>query len=190
MPKYQANVVAALTKILGAGDKDLWFHLTDNSKFQLDESYSPEDNSFAIDDRSGRPGIYISQDVEGWFQGKGYQRPFLVEFTVDPSVKDDPGIHGRWGGEIFVPAASFKKLTLNRVIPIDAYIREKYGDYGWIESDRGEEFDTGKPIETGSWGRPLGTEHLSGYQYPGPDVRDMPSADTRRLNRQLKEFKG
>lgn len=183
-------VLAALQVVVAAKDKTLWYHLTGRSKFKLDKKFTPEDNSLSLVDRSGRPGIYLSQDVDAWVIGKGYWRPFVVEFKVDPSVKDDPGIHGKWGGEMFIPASSFKKLTIQRVIPLDAYAREKYGEYGWIEMDMEEEFDTGKPIEKGSWGRPKDQEHLQGYQYPGPDVRNMPAADTRRLKQHLRKVKG
>lgn len=48
----------------------------------------------SIVDRSGRPGIYIATDVEGWLNGHGYWRPFVVEFEVDD------------GGEMFIPAVS------------------------------------------------------------------------------------
>lgn len=111
---------------------NLWYHLTDRARFRLDPRFAPEDNAIAIVDRSGRPGIYIGQDVERWVNGYNYWRPFVVEFDVDPSVVEDPGVHGRYGGEMFVPATSFDKLTILRVIPIDAHAREVFGEAGWI----------------------------------------------------------
>ncbi len=123
-----------------------WYHLTDRAKFKLDMKFMPGDNSIGVVDRSGRPGIYLAPDVEPWLNGQGYWRPFVAEFGVDPSVRDDPGVHGRWGGEMFVPAASFGKLVLQRVIPLDAHAREVYGDYGWIEEALGRTFDTNEPV--------------------------------------------
>jgi len=160
----------------------LWYHLTSRSKFKLDPTFTPEDNAFAIEDRSGQPGIYLAHDVEPWLNGYGYWRPFVVELQVDPSVATDPGVHGRYGKEMFVPAASFGKLRILRVIPLDAYAREVYGEPGWIEDSLGVEFDTGQPIARG--------QKYRGYRYPGQDVRQMPAADVERLKRQLRQVKG
>ncbi len=168
-----------------------WYHLTDRAKFKLDPKFAPADNAVAIEDRSGRPGIYLGADVEKWVNGFGYWRPFVVEFKVDPSVTKDPGVHGRYGGEMFVPATSFGKLTIVRVIPIDAYAREHYGAPGWIESTLEVEFDTGLPIMPA--GRPGWAEawkKYRGYHYPGPDVRQMPASDVARLKKQLRQAKG
>jgi len=163
-----------------------WYHLTNRSRFKLDPTFEPEDNAFAIEDRSGRAGIYLGTDVGHWLQGKGYWRPFLVEFDVDPKVMDDPGIHGRWGGELFVPATSFDKIKVKRVIPIDAYAREEYGEHGWVESAVGREFDTGETIPLNGWGLPP-RNAFPGYRYPGPDVRKMPAGKVNQLKKDLRE---
>lgn len=162
------------------------YHLTDRARFVLDPRFAPADNTIALQDRSGRPGLYLAPRIEGWVQGHGYWRPFVVEFGVDPQLIDDPGVHGRWGGERFVPAASFGRLTLRRVIPLDAYIREQYRDHGWIESALGRTFDTGEPIVTPGWNAPRARPFPDGYRYPGPDVRTMPMAEVRRLKADLK----
>lgn len=168
-----------------------WYHLTSRAKFKLDPKFAPADNAIAIVDRSGRPGIYLSSDVERWVNGYGYWRPFVVEFKADPSVMQDPGVHGRYGGELFVPATSFGKLTIQRVIPLDAYAREKYGEPGWIEQSLEVEFDTGKPIpRPGTPGWAEVWKKYRGYRYPGPDVRKMPTADVNRLKKQLRQVKG
>ncbi len=167
-----------------------WYHLTERAKFKLDPNFAPSDNAVAVVDRSGQPGIYLGPDVERWVNGFGYWRPFVVEFQVDPSVTKDPGVHGRYGGEMFVPATSFDKLKILRVIPIDAHCREEFGDYGWIEGELGVTFDTGEPIPrqgTPEWVE--AQKKLKGYRYPGPDVRNMPSADTNRLKQQLRKAK-
>lgn len=167
-----------------------WYHLTDRARFKLDSKFAPEDNAVAIEDRSGRPGIYLGQSVEKWVNGFGYWRPFVVEFKVDPSVESDPGVHGRYGQEMFVPTTSFDKLTIRRVIPIDAYCREEYGEPGWIEQSLGVEFDTGKPIvELGHRGWAEAWKKYKRYHYPGPDVRVMASADVAELKKQLRQAK-
>ena len=88
---------------------------------------------------------------------------------------------------MFVPAESFDKLEILRVIPLDAYAREEYGEAGWIETELEVEFDTGEPIEKGAWGRPK--KLYRGYHYPGPDVRDMSSKEAARLKRDLRAVK-
>lgn len=160
-----------------------WFHLTDKSKFKLDPTYAPQDNAFAMQDRSGRKGIYLSPSVEAWVNGHGYWRPFVVEFDVDPSVRSDLGVHGRWGGEIFVPASSFDKLRLRRVVPLDAHAREVFGDHGWVEEWEGKTFDTGERIP-----QRRGPPTLRGYRYEGPDVRDMSREQIARHKRRLRAF--
>lgn len=164
----------------------IWYHLTDRSKFKLDPKFVPADNAIAIEDRSGRPGIYLGQSVEKWVNGYGYWRPFVVEIMVDPSVAQDLGVHGRYGGEMFVPASSFHKLTILRVIPIDAHCREEFGEPGWIEGRLGVEFDTGEPIPR-EWAE--ARKKYRGYKYPGPDVRQMPAGEAARLKKQLRQVK-
>ena len=165
-----------------------WYHLTNRSRFKLDPTFEPQDNAFAIEDRSGRPGIYLGTNVGHWLQAQGYWRPFLVELDVDPKVMDDPGIHGRWGGELFVPATSFDKIKIKRVIPIDAYAREEYGGWGWVERAVGRTFDTGEPIEEPPFNSPLSAHYPNkGYRYPGPDVRKMPAGKVNQLKKDLRE---
>jgi hypothetical protein len=131
-------------------------------------------------------GIYLGQDVERWLNGYGYWRPFVVEVAVDPSVRKDPGVHGRYGGELFVPGASFGKLKVTRVIPLDAYAREAYQDFGWVEDDTGREFDTAALIPPR--GAKTRRRSLAGYRYTGPDVRDMPLVDARKYAKQVRAF--
>ncbi len=163
----------------------LWYHLTDNAKFKLDPNYAPEDNAVGIHDRSGKKGIYLAKNVETWTNGHGYWRPFVVEFSSDRDLKEQPGNHGRYGGEVFVPAERYDQLKLERIIPLDAYAREQFGGYGWIEDELKEEFDSKKPIPKGFNGYPF-----HGYRYAGPDVREMPAAEITRLKKNLKKVKG
>jgi hypothetical protein len=179
-----ALALAGLARRGSRNAPERWYHLTDRAAFALDPRYAPEDNALAIEDRSGRPGIYIApaNKVEAWVNGHGYWRPFVVEIEVDPSVLSDPGVHGRWGGERFIPAASFGKLRVARVIPLDAFAREQYGDYGWIEDTLGTTFDTHAPISSGHGSR------LRGYRYEGPDVRAMSPQQIQDHKRRLRAF--
>jgi hypothetical protein len=178
-----SRIVARFLRNRRANQK--WYHLTDRAKFKLDPKFTPSDNAFALEDRSGRAGIYLAPRIENWLQGQGYWRPFVAEFRVDSGVKDDPGVNGRWGGEMFVPASSFHRLELERVIPIDAYAREKYGGAGWIETAVGREFDTGNPLPP----MPQVVSAYRGYHYPGPDVRNMPAGKVTQLKKDLREAK-
>jgi len=187
--KYQIISIEYNTESFKVKPTEFWYHLTDRAKFKLDPKFTPADNAFAMEDRAGRTGIYLAPRIEPWLN-KGYWRPFVVEFHVDPLVVNDSGIHGRWGGEMFVPASSFGKLTIKRVIPLDAHTREKYGDYGLIESQLKREFDTGEPIVLR---RMMGdapySKLPSGYKYTGKDVRNMSTEETTRLKKQLREAK-
>lgn len=154
------------------------YHLTDDANFSPDPSYSPEDNAVSIHDRSGQQGIYLAKDVETWVNGKGYWRPFVVVFKADPAVVDLDNI-GRWGGEVFVAAENFNMIKIERVIPIDAWARERYGIHGWLEASLDVEFDTGKPITAKGWEQPF-----KGYKYP----HDLRSASTQVISHLKQHF--
>jgi len=154
----------------------LLYHLTDNAKFVLDPNFAPEDNAISISSREGNRGIYLTADVEKWVNGHGYLRPFVVEFAVDPAVYQLDRL-GRWGGETFVDADHFNLIKITRVIPIDAWARERYGLHGWIESARGVEFDTGEKITTKGWETPF-----QGWKYPG-DLRQASAGVIAKLRR-------
>lgn len=166
----------------------VWYHLTDRSRFRLDPKFAPEDATFALEDRSGQRGVYLSPEPDVWLASHGYWRPFVAEFIVDQAVVDDRGVHGRWGGEMFVPASSFGRLRLHRVIPLDAYARERFNEPGWIESALGRAFDTGEPLPTvGSPEWIALRRAMRGYRYDGPDVRDLSTESVSVLKRQLRQ---
>jgi hypothetical protein len=167
--KKSESLVKMIPEPNTAGDHEVWYHITDKPNFALDPNYAPEDNSVSIYDRGGRKGVYLTHDPEKWVNGHNYVRPYLAEFHVHPSMKTVPGIHGRYGGEMFVPAEHFDKMKLNRVIPLDAHVREEYGAPGWIEEHHGTAFDTGQPLAR--LGQPKSHYPFRGYKYTGPDVR-------------------
>jgi hypothetical protein len=154
------------------------YHITNKPKFKLDRNYSPTDNSFSIDDRSGNKGIYLTKDVERWVNGHGYIRPFVAEILAEPAALEYDQI-GRWSAEVFVPAEHFDKLTVNRVVPLDAIAREMFGSHGWIENSHGYEFDTGDEIKTNGWERPF-----QGYTYD-KDVRNMSAEEVQQMKQRF-----
>lgn len=155
------------------------YHITSNPRFKLDPNFEPQDNSISIADRSGHRGIYVTADVEPWVNGHGYWRPFVAEIQADPSALDHDTL-GRWGGEIFIPASQFDKLTVSRVMPIDAWCREHYGVHGWLEGSIDREFDTDKDITAQPWEQPF-----KDWRYEH-DVRDMTDQDVERLQSHFK----
>jgi hypothetical protein len=151
------------------------YHLTDKANFELDPEYAPVDNAISIASRDGIKGIYLARDVEPWVNGHGYIRPFVAEVAVsDPSVL----LRGRWGGELFVKSSDFETLSVSRVLPLDAHCREIFGEYGWLESRIGREFDTGEELQSG-WAQ------FKGYRYEG-DVRHLPPNEVKRLKQHFR----
>lgn len=157
-----------------ASDPVKLYHITNKANFKLNPNYAPTDNSSSIIDRSGQKGIYLARDVERWVNGHDYMRPFVAEIYADPSVVENDKI-GRWGGEVFVPADQFDKLKINRVMPLDAFAREEYGQHGWFEYSHGHEFDTGNEITA------------KGYEYPfrnytyDKDARHMSPDEVKKI---------
>ena len=168
---------------------EAWYHLSENPKFRLDQDYIPVDNSISIVDRGGRRGIYVARDVEPWLNRYGYWRPFVVEIEASASVVSGCKAGGRWGGEMFVPASSFGGLTVRRVIPLDAYAREQFGEHGWVEAHLERTFDAGEPIRARGFGEPFVRPFARDYRYSGPDVREMSPGEVARLERDLQAFK-
>ena len=162
------------------------YHITNKANFKLNRNYAPTDNAFALQDRSGQKGIYVtpSRDgVERWVNGHGYIRPFVAEIYADPSALDHDTV-GRWGGEIFIPADQFDKLRVNRVVPLDAIAREEYGSHGWIEDSHGHEFDTGKEIPARDYYTPY-QPPFKDYTYD-QDTRNMSRDEVKRIKQHFR----
>jgi hypothetical protein len=155
------------------------YHITDKANFKLNPNYAPQDNSFAIQDRSGNKGIYLARSVETWVNGHGYVRPFVAEILVDPSVIENDRL-GRWGGEVFVPADQFDKLKVLRVVPLDVIAREEFGQHGWIERSHGREFDTDNEITAKAHEFPF-----RDYTYDR-DTRNMTADEIKRLKQHFR----
>lgn len=147
-----------------AVDHDVLYHLTDSPTFKPDPEHEPTDNTFALQDRSGRKGLYVGDKraTEHWWSpaGEGYTRPYVAELHVPKGIAQP----GRWGNEQFIPSEHPDKVKVHRVMHWDDHMREQYSDHGHIESFHGTEHDTGNPI--GKW-RP---NKFPGYQ--APDMRE------------------
>lgn len=146
-----------------AADHDVLYHITDNPHFALNPNQVPDDNTFALQERKRR-GLYVTPNPDQWLQGEGYVRPYLAEIHVPKAAHEAE----RWSGEHFIPAENFGQAKVHRVIPVDAYIREEYGQPGWIEQHHGTAFDTGQPLNWKPWEFPY-----RGQRYTGPDAREM-----------------
>ena len=147
------------------------YHLTDTVDFRLDPNYRPQNNTTWGGDLS--PRIFLTPRVETWVNGYGYWRPWVVEFSVDPAIYDFEWATGGYGGEVEVRAENYDMLRITRVLPLDAWCRETYGEFGWVEMWEERTFDTREVIEIGSWSRPLNPPR--GYRYPGDARRESAS---------------
>lgn len=153
----------------------LW-HLTSKHRFALDPKHVPSDNAMSIRSREA-PGLFLTDSPERWVNGYGYLRPYAVEISVPANAL----VGERWGGEEFLPADRFDEARILRVIPLDAYAREEYGGYGWIEDTLGTTFDTDEPIPLMGFGTTWEQLYpFKGWRYSGPDVRSMSSAEHAR----------
>lgn len=113
--EYMGNL-----RMAAAGTQTL-YHITDNNQFALDPEFAPQDNTFSIEDRSGRKGVYLTADPDHW-RAKGYMRPYVAEIHVPEGLAHAE----RWGGEQFLPAEHYDKVQVNRVVPFDVYQRERH----------------------------------------------------------------
>lgn len=116
------------------------YHLTDNPRFKLDETFAPEDNSLSINPRDGRRGLYVGQPERWAGPPYNYKRPYVAELSVPTGTKET----GRWGGENFIPADSFGDVRVERVMPYDHYIRREYKEPGETEEHTDKTYDTGE----------------------------------------------
>jgi 8-oxo-dGTP pyrophosphatase MutT (NUDIX family)/GNAT superfamily N-acetyltransferase len=168
---------------LAVEDYDTLYHITDQHHFALDPEHAPQDNAFAIQDRSHYKGLYATKDPDTW-RAQGYHRPYVAELHVPHGLAQQE----RWHGESFIPAEHFDKVKVNRVIPFDAHQREKWGEPGTIESYHGTHYQTNQPLK-----KKPGWESSDYYEADEnepatKDVRDFtPKEHTRHLKR-LREY--
>jgi hypothetical protein len=157
----------AASEHLNPGQFETFYHLTDKRNFKPNPKKVPQDNAISIHQRS-RPGLFVTSDVEGWWNGHGYHQPYVAELKVPKGVAQDE----RWEGEKFIPGEHLHQAQVSRVMPVDAHIREKFGEPGWVEDHHDSAFDTGKSFER-TWGVAKRGSVPSDYHYNGPDVRDF-----------------
>lgn len=112
-----------VTAAVGGDTPVRLYHVTDDNRFELDPSREPADNTFAIEDRSGRKGIYLTDNPDSW-RVRGYHRPYVAEIQVPEGVAQQE----RWGSEFFLPAEHFDKAQVMRVMPFDVHQQEKWND--------------------------------------------------------------
>lgn len=146
---------------------ETYYHLTDKKNFKPNPKRVPTDNALSMTERK-RPGLFVTDSVESWWNGHGYHQPYVAEIKVPKGVAEDE----RWGGEKFIPGEHLQQAQVSRVMPVDAHVREKYKEPGWVEDHHNAAFDTGKPFER-EWGMPKRGSVPDDYHYDGPDVRDF-----------------
>lgn len=163
------------------------YHLTAKVDFRLDPKKRPQNNTTM--GGTLEPGIFLCRDVETWANGYGYWQPWVVEFEVPDAVLSGSISRG-YGGEVYVPAEFYPQLRILRVLPIDAYCREKFQDWGWTEDATGLTFDTEEPLppkEKGSWSD-HGRFPYPGYRYHG-DARHTDAAWQARYKARITKFR-
>lgn len=164
----------------GGGKKVKLYHLTDDPKFAPNPDIDPPENALSIYGDDTRKGIYLTATPEYWVNRYNYVRPFIAEFEVDESkltLASTPG-----GSQRFLPAEDFGAAEMTRLIPTNEFVREEYGEPGWVEGHFSDEWDTPKFGPTGY------QPPFPDYRYEGPDVRDMDPAETQRLIDETKRY--
>jgi hypothetical protein len=122
------------------------WHLTSDPHFVANPESQPEWNSLAGDLMGdARPkGLFVTESPEYWMQAHGYERPYVAQ--VEGTVTNPPGSVMHKGREEFMQGA----VKTVRVLTIDEYAREVFGDVGWVEDYFG---DAPKAIPKGYVGR-------------------------------------
>ncbi len=150
------------------------YHLADDVNFTLDPTFYPENNTTLGGDWP-EPGIFLTASPEHWLNGYGYWRPWVVEFE---------GAEGKsYGREVFVPASNFSRMRISRVMALDAYAREEYGEWGWTEEYFETTYDTFEPISPESL-----LDHSTWAGFRAPDVRNSDFGWRSKYAQRVKEF--
>ena len=178
-----ANRISALPveEKLDPGEMVTSYHLTDNENFALDPEFQPYEN-YLVGGDAPDPGIYLAHDVEPWFNGYDYVRPFIVEIEHPPV-----GTHHGISTQGFLPATEYGRSRVTRVLPTDEWVRERYGDMGWFEEHL-EDTEVGKAAAAAEGGRPSAQMIGSDYRYEGPDVREMPPEEIARQKERVAQY--
>lgn len=157
------------------------YHIADDINFTPDPTYHPENNTTLGGDWP-EPGIFLTRSPESWLNGFGYWRPWIVEFS---------GAEGSdFGNEVFVPATNFGQMRITRVMALDGWCREEFGEWGWTEDYFETYYDTFEPIPEEEFRYPSGgyrSGSWSGYQ--APDVRGWGGAWQSAYRQRVEEFR-
>lgn len=160
---------------------ETFYHLTDKRNFKPNPNKVPQDNAVSINQRR-RPGLFVADNVEPWWNGHGYHQPYVAEIKVPRGIAQDE----RWGGEKFIPGDQLHQAQVSRVMPVDAHVREKYNAPGWIEDHQDRAFDTGEPFER-HWG--VAMTKFPDYHYDGPDVREFTPEQHKEHMKALRAYR-
>jgi len=128
------------------------WHLTTDPRFVPDTTRQPDLNRIFLSDLlnpQARPaGVFVTDSPEYWMQAHGYERPYVAEIEgiVTPP---QPGA-ARVGHEEFMQG----EVKTLRVLTIDEYAREVFGEGGWVEEYFSSEYHP-KKMPKGYVGRPV-----------------------------------
>jgi len=107
------------------------WHLTDNPHFVPDPNRQPDRNRIFLSDlvmnqKDLPKGLFITDAPEYWMQAHGYERPYVAQ--VKGRTSDAQG-GARVSNEDFLQG----EMKTLRVLTIDEYARERFGEEGWVE---------------------------------------------------------
>lgn len=125
------------------------WHLTADPRFKPDPAAKPEWASLGGDLMGdNRPaGLFVGAP-EYWMQAHGYERPYVAQ--VEGMVTNPPGSVMHKGREEFMQG----EVKTLRVLTIDEYAREVFGEGGWVEEYFSKE-SRPKKMPKGYVGRPV-----------------------------------
>lgn len=108
------------------------WHLTSDPHFTPDPNRKPDLNRVFISDLMMDPkdlpaGLFVTDSPESWMEGHGYERPYVAE--VEGQIGPPQAGAARVGHEQFMQG----EMRTLRVLTIDEYARETFGEPGWVE---------------------------------------------------------
>lgn len=168
-----------------ANDRRTFYHLTENPNFAPDPNFRPANNTTLGGDWD--PGLFVAEELEPWVNGYDYIRPWVAEMSAPADIFDRDGVKRGYSRERMIPASEYGDISVDRMIPFDAYARERFGGPGWAERHHEKAFDGAEISDWNStWyaeGRPWGEE----YRFEG-DIRDWTPEQQDSYSEFVKDF--
>lgn len=150
------------------------WHLTNNPHFKVDPKRKPSLNrtflsDLMVDEKDLPAGVFVTDGdgVEYWKHAHGYERPYVAELegTLAPPM---PG-----GARMAREDLMQGDVRTVRVLTLDEFAREHYGEMGWVEG-----YNTDLPFH----------KQPKFKNYTARSVADMTTAERRQWERQFKVY--